>query len=104
MNIQDFADLVYRDRLETFSKKGFLYLDPDHECATRVVIGNKYTKVDVGPRNQWSGKFMIDNNGNIFGIKAYGVINKKKCYGTLKTVNDWFWGEYYPIRRKINAN
>ena len=37
-----------------------------------VKPGKKYTKVDVGT----SGKFMIDENGNIFGIKGYGVINK----------------------------
>ena len=41
--------------------------------------GKKYTKVDVGR----SGRYMIDQEGNIFGCKAYGVINLARHYGTL---------------------
>jgi len=26
---------------------------------------------------------------DIYGVKAYGVINKKKYYGTLDTVDDY---------------
>ena len=101
MNINEFAERVYRDRLEAWPRKGYIHLDPDFECAVNVVPGTKYTKVDVGPRNNWSGKFMIDKNGNIFGIKAYGVIHRGKRYGALDTVDDYFWGEYAPVRRKI---
>ena len=99
MNIEQFADRVYRDRLEAFAKRGYKNLDPDHESATNIVKGIKYDKVDVGPRNNWSGKFMIDKAGNIFGIKGYGVINKRKQWGTLETVDSFFWGEYAPVRR-----
>lgn len=64
---------------------------------TRVVPGRKYTKIDVGT----SGRLMIDNNTQeIFGIKAYGVIHKGHRYGTLDTIEDFFWGEYYPMRIK----
>lgn len=61
---------------------------------SKVIVkpGRKYTKVDVGT----SGKFMIDENENIFGIKGYGMINKKKQYGTLDTINEWCWGGYTP--------
>jgi hypothetical protein len=61
---------------------------------TRVIPGKKYTKVDVGT----SGKFMIDSYGNILGIKGYGVIHRGHQYGTLDTINEWFWGEYHPVR------
>jgi len=57
-----------------------------------VKPGRKYTKVDIGT----SGYFMVDENGNIFGIKGYGVVNKKKQYGTLDTINEWYWGGYVP--------
>jgi len=100
MTIEDFAKRVFEERKVVFSKKGLDALDPDFECATRVVSGMKYTKVDVGPAGHWSGKFMIDSNDNIYGIKAYGQINKRRYYGTLKTVDKWFWGEYYPIKRE----
>ena len=59
-------------------------------------IGNKYTKVDVGS----SGKYMVDKESNIWGIKAYGQIHKGHFYGTLDTINDYFWGDY--TARKIN--
>ena len=62
---------------------------------TRVVTGNKYTKIDVGPYGQWSGRYMVDNTtGEIYGIKAYGVIHRGHSYGTLDTINNWFWGDY----------
>lgn len=61
---------------------------------SKVIVkpGKKYTKVDVGT----SGKFMVDENENIFGIKGYGQVNKKKQYGTLDTINQWYWGGYTP--------
>lgn len=98
MTIQEFADRVYQDRLKIYGQR-YKHLDPDFEAATRVVPGRKYDKVDVGPRNNWSGKFMVTKAGEIYGIKAYGVIHKGKRYGTLNTVDEYFWGHYSPVRR-----
>ncbi len=54
-------------------------------------IKNKYTYIDL----KSSGRYMIDNlTGEIFGIKAYGVINKQHFFGTIDTINDYFWGNY----------
>lgn len=99
MNIQDFADLVHEHRREYFAKRELNHLSIERESDVRLVHGKKYTKLDVGPMGQWSGKLMIDAEGNIFGIKAYGVIHRGHYYGTLETVNDWFWGDYAPVRR-----
>ena len=99
ITIQEFADLIYEHRKIAFARiarKGYPCLNLDVECATRVIPGKKYTKVDVGPQTNWSGKFMIDVEGNIFGIKAYGVIHKGHHYGTLETTHEWFWGDYHP--------
>jgi len=58
---------------------------------TRYVEGSKYIKVNLNT----CGKYMIDkSDGVIYGIKAYNVINKKKSYGTLDSINDYFWGNY----------
>lgn len=63
---------------------------------THILPGKKYTKIDVGH----SGKYMVVNDtGEIFGIKAYGVIHKGHRYGTLDTINEWHWGEYTAIRK-----
>lgn len=68
-------------------------------CA-KVVPGKKYTKIDVCTPQQ-SGRYMIVNEtGEIFGIKAYGVIHRGHAYGTLDTANEWYWGEYSPIKIK----
>lgn len=65
---------------------------------TTIKPGQKYTKVDVGT----SGKYMVENaTGNIFGIKAYGQVHKGHFYGTLDTIDDYYWGEYYP-KHKTN--
>ena len=61
----------------------------------RVTDGPKYTKVDIGPEHNMSGKYMIDNaTGEIFGIKGYGRVHKGHTYGTLATAGDWYWGGY----------
>lgn len=55
------------------------------------LIKNKYTYINAGG----SGKYMIDNKTNeIYGIKAYGTINKGRFYGILDTINNYFWGDY----------
>ena len=67
---------------------------------TVIKEGKKYTKVDVLLPQQ-SGKYMIDNEtGEIYGIKAYGVVHKGHKYGTLDTIDQYYWGNYYPS--KIN--
>ena len=62
---------------------------------TKIKIGNKYTKIDSGN----CGRYMIDNaTGDIFGIKAYGVIHKGRHYGNLDTIEDWDWSDYHAKR------
>ena len=64
---------------------------------TQVKEGKKYFKIDKGH----SAFIMIDFEGNIFGVKGYGVINKKKCYGTLDTIHEYYWGEYNPVKKEV---
>ncbi len=53
-------------------------------------IKKKYTYIDQGG----SGKYLINFDGEIYGIKAYGVINLRRFYGTLDTINEFYWGDY----------
>lgn len=88
-----FANKLSRDTLQHYVAR-FGTEHPDlakHEAVVKVVAGKKYIKVDVGT----SGKYMIVwATGEIFGIKAYGVIHRGHQYGTLDTINEWFWGGY----------
>ncbi len=64
-----------------------------------VKLGPKYTRIDRGPEHNMSGFLMIENaTGEIFGIKAYGKVHKGHRYGTLDTIDQWYWGEYGPRR------
>lgn len=55
--------------------------------------GRKYWKID----RDGSGKYMVDSETEIiYGIKAYGQVHKGHVYGTLDTVDDYFWGDYHP--------
>ena len=87
-------------RLETEYQAELLrkYPSMPANCIDKVSIkpGKKYTKVDVGG----SGKYMVDlSDGVIYGIKAYGVIHKGHIYGTLDTIDEWFWGDYTAVRK-----
>lgn len=64
-------------------------------AVARFRVGKKYAKVDVGP----GGKYMVENGtGDIYGIKAYGVVHRGHCYGNLDTAGDYFWGGYIAIK------
>jgi hypothetical protein len=64
--------------------------------SVKVKPGKKYTKIDVGG----SGKYMVDEAGNIWGIKAYGVIHRGHQYGTLDSIYEWDWSEYVAHKRQ----
>jgi hypothetical protein len=54
-----------------------------------------YTRVDVGPAHNISGKYMVENaTGIIYGIKGYGKVHKGHQFGTLDTIDQWYWGGY----------
>ncbi len=99
MTADEFAQIVLaqtKERLRTS------YPDsPQHEWEqVRVTPGPKYTKVDIGPKGNMSGKYMIENaTGVIYGIKGYGSVHKGHMYGTLDTVEQWYWGGYVGERR-----
>lgn len=86
MQTEVMSDLTYTEQLEVFAlllrdqtkerlEKNSMNKDGCNEPTTRVVLGKKYAKVDIGPNGQYSGRYMVDKSGNIYGVKAYGVIH-----------------------------
>jgi len=98
MNYQDklqkFADLIKRDQAQRFAKD-YPNLDQPEVI---IIRGNKYAKVDVGG----SGAYMVDSEGKIFGVKAYGVIHKRYRYGTLDTIDRLYWGGYVGVLKPLH--
>jgi len=97
--IKQFAEILERQQIERLQKTGLGCEANIINCKVSIKQGKKYVKVDVGR----SGKYMIDDNEDIYGIKAYGVINKKHHYGNLDSINNYYWGDYraYPILPRI---
>jgi len=94
--IEQFAAMVQAEHEARHASGGVkpeLYKD---WSKTTIKPGKKFTKVDVGT----SGKYMVENEtGNIFGIKGYGVVHRGHWYGTLDTIDDYYWGEFYPVHK-----
>ena len=91
-----FAKLLEQEQVERLVAEKLACESNINGCKVRVIDGNKYIKVDVGT----SGKFMIDKSNNvIYGIKAYGQVHKGHAYGTLDTIAEWDWSDYYPAKR-----
>lgn len=60
----------------------------------KFIDNKKYIYINIGS----SGRYMIEKStGDIYGIKAYGVINKLHKYGNLDTVDNYFFGNYTAI-------
>jgi hypothetical protein len=103
--IQRLAGLIQnqtKERLDNETKKtnpNLLIQMPDFNVVysqTKIVPGRKYTKIDI----YTSGRYMVVNEtGQIFGIKAYGVIHKGHYYGTLDTIDNYYWGGYTAYKK-----
>ena len=99
----------FRELVEFQQEERYLafYTNPEtkeaqakHDSNTRIKMGRKYANIDVGQ----SGKYMVElDTGNIYGIKAYGVIHRGHQYGTLDTIYEWDWSGYTATRRTLQA-
>ena len=94
--IKQFAKLLEWQQVKRLHEKGLACEDNIRLSKVTIKEGKKYVKVDIGS----SGKYMIDKEGNIFGIKAYGVIHRGHRFGTLWTINDYYWGDYEAYKRR----
>lgn len=94
--LQAFAQIVERDQKDELRRSKLDCEANLHNATVKVVPGRKYSKVDVGG----SGKYMVDAEGNIYGIKAYGQIHRGHYYGTLDTVNEYYWGRYSAMKKE----
>lgn len=93
--IKQFAELVEKEQKDYLQKSDLACQANLDNCKVKIKEGKKYTKVNVGS----SGKYMVDKAGYIFGIKAYGVINKRRCFGSLDTINEYYWGNYTAYKK-----
>ena len=80
MTILEFAKRVQEGEIASLRRVSMDCEANLANCVTEVKHGRKWTKVNVGH----SGKFMIDPDGRIWGIKAYGVPNYRHYFGTLE--------------------
>lgn len=65
-----------------------------------IKIGGKYARVDTAS----SGMYMVVlATGEIYGIKAYGVIHRGHFYGTLDTLEDYDWSGYRAMKKREAA-
>ena len=88
--LEAFRTLVERHQVERFAR------DYPHSSppTVRVKPGRRWTKVDIGS----SGAYVVDQDGRILGIKAYGVPHHGHRYGTLDTIDEWDWSGYRAVR------
>jgi hypothetical protein len=94
--IEAFANLLETEKVNRLILDGWLKERAMAYHKVKVIPGKKYTKVDIGT----SGRYMVENaTGNIFGVKGYGVIHRGHFYGTVDTINDYDWSDYYPVRK-----
>ena len=103
----DFMDKLeaFRALLEKDLLRGLIAGGVDCEgnranCRCKVKFGRKYVNVD----SAGSGKYMVVlDTGEIFGIKGYGVIHRGHYYGTLDTIHEYDWSEFYARKLQRKA-
>ena len=92
---------AFRKRLEQEQRAEYSRRYPDNllEPIHAVVsYGRVWARVDVCSSGGQSGKYLVSPDGEIFGIKGYGVPHHGHRYGTTDTIDDWHWGGYTASR------
>ena len=96
--IKEFTELLELHQLEQLKIDKLDCEGNRHNRKVTIVEGKKYVKVDIGN----SGRYMIElSTGNIYGIKAYGVIHRGHHFGTLDTIHAYYWGSYRAHKREV---
>ena len=91
MTYQELADRITEGEQSSLRRANLSCEVNMVNAIARVKPGRKWTKIDVG----YSGRYMIDPDGNIYGIKAYGVPHYGHQYGTLDNPSaELFAGRY----------
>lgn len=93
--LKSFAELLEKEQIEELYKNNLACKGNIEASKVSIKEGNKYFRVDVGT----SGKYIVDREGNIFGIKAYGVIHRGHVFGNLDTIQNYYWGQYRAVRK-----
>lgn len=93
--LEALARLIYEHQRLRYARE-YGKLEPPK---VRVRPGKRWTKIDVGD----SGKYMVDTDGAIYGIKAYGAPHYGHRYGTLDTINEWDWSGYVAVPVSVPA-
>ncbi len=79
MTITEFAQRVQKQEQVYLIRHGLDCEANWKNTITTIKTGRKWTRVDVG----YSGRYMVDQAGNIYTIKAYGVPPLGHPLGTL---------------------
>ena len=87
MTVVEFAQKLERKEKAQLMKHGLDCEANWIQAKTHIHRGRKYDRVDVCT----SGKYMIDREGNIFGIKAYGVPHLGKRFGNINSPDTIIW-------------
>ena len=94
----------YEDKLEQFrelfeahsnDRRERLYPNLDSE-SVEVETGYKFDKVYINNGVQRLGRYMVESRtGIIWGIKSWTQVNRRRQYGTLDTVEQFDWSDFY---------
>lgn len=95
-DIKPLASLIEHQQQSRLVAEGYTLEIHRPNYTVKVEMGKKYARVDIGT----AGRYMVElETGDIYGVKAYGVIHRGHRYGNLDTINEWDWSDYkaFPI-------
>jgi hypothetical protein len=96
----------YVQKLETFRT---MLRAQDVGCTkngdtVEIEVGRKFDKVYFKTGTQNRGRYMVDRNSwIIYGIKSWQQINPRRIFGTLDTIDQYNWSQYYGVPKAGTA-
>jgi hypothetical protein len=79
MTTQELAQKIQEGEIAALRRANLACEANLNNAVARVKVGIKWDKIDVG----YSGRYVVNKQGEIYGIKAYGVPHLGHSFGTL---------------------
>ena len=95
------ANLLKIQKTEYYTKNGFNLNDMNIQVF--IDQGPKYTRFSMTTWNETDKRslyFVENSTGKIFGCESWRKPNLRRQYGTLDTINDWYWAGYDAVSLK----
>jgi hypothetical protein len=96
LKLHALVDAITAAQKERLKSNGFF--SQVNDCYAYAESGRKYDKILIKHAGGASVRYFVDkNDGTIYGSRSRLAPNLKWYFGTLETLDKWYWGDFHAV-------